>query len=54
MAQLCMRCQKPFIDGERVSMKCLASYHKFVDGVHAIDVVEERALTHEVCDEDDD
>lgn len=53
MAQECMRCKKEFVEGEYVVMKCLASYHKFVDGMHALDVIEEKELVHEGCDEDE-
>lgn len=52
--QLCMRCQKPFINGEHVIVKCLASFQKFVDGMHAIDIIEEREIQHEGCEEEDD
>lgn len=52
--QVCAKCQKPFIEGEQVIMKCLASFHRFVEGIHAIDVTEELSLVHEGCDEDDE
>ncbi len=51
MAQACMACQKEFINGENVIVKCLASYQKFVDGMHAIDVIEEIEIIHEGCDD---
>ena len=52
--QLCSSCDKPFIEGERIVTKCLASYHKFVDGMHAVDIIEELDIKHEGCAEEDE
>jgi hypothetical protein len=54
MAQACMKCQKEILPGEMVMVKCLARYDKFVDGIHAVDIIEEKEIVHEGCAEQDD
>lgn len=51
--QKCMKCQEQFLGGERVVVKCIASYERFVDGMHKLYIEEEQTIVHEGCDDDD-